>query len=130
LRSLNLKPIAVVKNGIKKTPDDWDKVVSRIVLRKEYIDGLYKITHFKHLLVIFGFDRMRSTELRVHPRHDPSLPEVGVFASRSPTRPNKLGLTRVRLLGVKKNTITVKGLDAFDGSPVFDIKPPEDEIDY
>jgi tRNA (Thr-GGU) A37 N-methylase len=55
---------------------------------------------------------------------------VGVFASRSPTRPNKLGLTLVRLLSIKGNEVTVKGLDAFDGSPVFDIKPFEDEIDY
>lgn len=127
---MRLKPIAVVKNGIRETPDDWGKVVSKIVMRKEYVDGLYKITHFRHLLVIFGFDRMRSTELRVHPRHDPSLPEVGVFSSRSPTRPNKLGLTRVRLVGVRRNVVTVKGLDAFDGSPVFDLKPPGDEIDY
>ena len=127
---MKLKPIAVVKNGISSTPDDWNKVVSKLIFRKEYIEGLYKVAHFKHLLVIFGFHRMRSTELRVHPRHDPTLPEVGVFASCSPTRPNKLGLTRVRLLSISKNIVTVKGLDAFDGSPVFDIKPPEDEIDY
>jgi tRNA (Thr-GGU) A37 N-methylase len=55
---------------------------------------------------------------------------VGVFASRSPTRPNKLGLTLVRLIGVRGNVVTVKGLDAFDGSPVYDVKPWEEEIDY
>lgn len=61
--------------------------------------------------------------LRVHPRADPGLPEVGVFASRSPTRPNPIGLTLVRLLEIKGNLLTVRGLDAYDGSPVLDIKP-------
>lgn len=130
MRVLRLKPIGVVKNRVKSTPDDWDKVVSKLIFRQEYVLGLYKVSHFKHLLVIFGFHRMRSTNLRVHPRHDPDIPEVGVFASRSPTRPNKIGLTRVKLVSVKRNIVTVRGLDAFDGSPVFDIKPPEDEIDY
>jgi tRNA (Thr-GGU) A37 N-methylase len=55
---------------------------------------------------------------------------VGVFASRSPTRPNKVGLTLVELVSVRKNIVTVRGLDAFDGTPVFDIKPYEKEIDY
>jgi tRNA-Thr(GGU) m(6)t(6)A37 methyltransferase TsaA len=127
---LKIKPVAVVKNGITEKPDDWDKVISKLVFKKEYVRGLYRLGHFRHVLVIFGFHRMRRTLLRVHPRRDLSLGEVGVFASRSPTRPNRLGLTRVRLVGVRKNVITVEGLDAFDGSPVFDIKPPEDEIDY
>jgi tRNA-Thr(GGU) m(6)t(6)A37 methyltransferase TsaA len=127
---LKLKPIAFVENGIDHTPDDWDKVVSKLVFKKEYVEGLYKVNHFKHLLVIFGFHRMRLTSLKVHPRHDPTLPIVGVFASRSPTRPNKLGLTRAKVLSVKGNIVTVRGLDAFDGTPVFDIKPPDNEIDY
>lgn len=127
---MRLKPIAIVKNGVHQTPDDWDKVVSRIVFKQAYVEGLHKISHFRHIWVIFGFHRSRTTRLKVHPRHDPSLPIVGVFASRSPTRPNKLGLTLVKLVHVKNNILIVKGLDAFDGSPVFDIKPSEDEIDY
>ncbi len=127
---MKLIPIAVVSNGITEKPNDWDKVISKLVFKKEYVRGLYRLGHFRHVLVIFGFHRMRSTLLRVHPRRDLSLGEVGVFASRSPTRPNRLGLTRVRLVGVRKNIVTVKGLDAFDGSPVYDIKPPEEEIDY
>jgi tRNA-Thr(GGU) m(6)t(6)A37 methyltransferase TsaA len=120
LSDLRLKPIAVVRNGIRKTPKDWDKVQSRLILEKRYSEGLFKLRHFKHIWVIFGF----------HTRHDPEIPLVGVFASRSPTRPNKLGLTLVKLVSVKGGIVTVKGLDAFDGSPVFDIKPYEEEIDY
>jgi len=127
---LRLKTIALVKNGVSQTPDDWSKTTSRLVFRKEYVDGLYRVSHFKHIWVIFGFHKSKETNLKVHPRHDQSIPIVGVFASCSPTRPNKLGLTLVRLVGVKGNVVTVRGLDAFDGSPVFDIKPPEGEIDY
>jgi tRNA-Thr(GGU) m(6)t(6)A37 methyltransferase TsaA len=127
---LLLKPIGVVKNGITETPEDWDKVTSRLIIKNQYLEGLYKVGRFKHLWIIFGFHKSKTTVLKVHPRHDPSIPLVGVFASCSPTRPNKLGLTLVKLVSVRKNVITVRGLDAFDGSPVFDIKPPEDEIDY
>ncbi|OGS42460.1 MAG: tRNA (N6-threonylcarbamoyladenosine(37)-N6)-methyltransferase TrmO [Euryarchaeota archaeon RBG_16_62_10] len=97
---------------------------------KRYSAGLFKIGHFKHVWVIFGFHKMRETVLKVHPMHDPSKPLVGVFASRSPTRPNKLGLTLVELMSARGNVLTVKGLDALDGSPVYDVKPYEEEIDY
>lgn len=127
---MRLKVIGRVKNGITDTPDDWSKVKSKITIDRRYLRGLQGLDHFKHVWVIFGFDRQRQTVLRVHPRHDPEKPLVGVFASRSPTRPNKLGLTLVRLIGIRNNVVTVRDLDAFDGSPVFDIKPFEDEIDY
>ena len=127
--TLNLVPIAWVENGISKTPEDWDRVVSKLVFERKYVEGLYKLRHFKHAWVIFGFHKNRETLMRVHPQHDPSKPLVGVFASRSPTRPNKLGLTLVKVVGLRGGVLTVKGLDAFDGSPVFDIKPFEDEID-
>jgi tRNA-Thr(GGU) m(6)t(6)A37 methyltransferase TsaA len=127
---LRLKRIATVVNGVTETPDDWNRIKSKLVFEKEFVDGLFKLGHFDHVWVIFGFDRMRQTAMKVHPQHDPRKPLVGVFASRSPTRPNKLGLTLVRLIGVRGNVVTVKGLDAFDGSPVYDIKPWEEEIDY
>lgn len=127
---MRLKPIARVENGVEKRPDDWDKIVSRLVFEQEYIPGLYKLGHFRHIWVIFGFDRMRGWVPRVHPGRDHEKPEVGVFASRSPTRPNRLGLTLVELVGVREGVVTVRGLDALDGSPVYDIKPSEDEIDY
>jgi tRNA-Thr(GGU) m(6)t(6)A37 methyltransferase TsaA len=127
---LRLKRIATVVNGVTETPDDWNRIKSKLVFEKEFVDGLFKLGHFDHVWVIFGFDRMHQTAMKVHPQHDPRKPLIGVFASRSPTRPNKLGLTLVRLIGVRGNVVTVKGLDAFDGSPIYDIKPWEEEIDY
>lgn len=127
---MKLKAIGKVHNGLTENPGDWTKVRSRIILDPKYVEGLQGLKHFRHIWIVFGFHRQRQTMLKVHPRHDPSKPLVGVFASRSPTRPNKLGVTLVRLVSVKKNVLVVKDLDAFDGSPVFDIKPFEDEIDY
>ena len=127
---MKLKTIALVRNGIREQPDDWSKVISKLVFKRDYAEGLYRLSHFKHIWVIFGFDRSRETILKVHPRRDLSIPLVGVFASCSPTRPNKLGLTLVKIVSIRKNIVTVRGLDAFDGSPVYDIKPLEDEIDY
>ena len=127
---LRLKRIATVVNGVTGDGHDWGEVRSRLVFEKEYVDGLYRLDRFGHVLVLFGFHRKRKVLMKVHPMHDPSRPLVGVFASRSPTRPNRIGLTRVRLISVRGNVVTVEGLDAYDGSPVFDIKPPVDEIDY
>jgi tRNA-Thr(GGU) m(6)t(6)A37 methyltransferase TsaA len=127
---LRLKRIATVVNGVTATPDDWDRVRSKLVFEKEFVEGLYRLDHFKHIWVIFGFNRMRRTMMKSYPQHNLKKPQVGIFASRSPARPNKLGLTLVRLIGVRRNVVTVKGLDAFDGSPVYDIKPFEEEIDY
>jgi tRNA-Thr(GGU) m(6)t(6)A37 methyltransferase TsaA len=125
-----MRTIATVSNGIRKTPDDWEKVTSKLVIRNAYIDGLYKLSHFKHIWIIFGFHKNKETRMKIHPMHDPARPLVGVFASCSPTRPNKIGLTLVELVSIRKNIVTVRGLDAFDGSPVFDIKPYDKEIDY
>lgn len=127
---MRLKPIAFVRNGVAERPEDWDEVESQLVFEEEFVEGLYRLGHFKHIWVVFGFHKMRETVLQVHPNKDPAKPLVGVFATRSPTRPNKLGLTLVELLSVRKNIVKVRGLDALDGSPVFDIKPYEEEIDY
>ncbi len=127
---MELKPIAVVKNGVKETPEDWDSVKSKLVFRREFVEGLYRLGRFKHVWVIFGFHKQRETLMKVHPRRDPKNPLVGVFATRSPTRPNKLGLTLVELVSIRRGVVTVRGLDALDGTPVYDIKPYEEEIDY
>lgn len=126
---MKLKPIAVVRNGVRGRTDDWDVVESRLVFEPEYVPGLEGLERFRHIWVIFGFHKKRGWVSKVHPMHDPSRPIVGVFATRSPTRPNRIGLTKVELVGVRGRTVTVKGLDAFDGSPVWDVKPFEDEIE-
>lgn len=75
------------------------------------------------VLLITWLDRADRSVLRVHPRNDLTLPETGVFATRSPDRPNPLGLHHVRVLGLDGTTLRVSDLEAVDGTPVVDIKP-------
>jgi tRNA-Thr(GGU) m(6)t(6)A37 methyltransferase TsaA len=115
-------PIGYVRNSAEEDTD-FENLVSEIEILPEYAEGLHRIEESEELDIIFLFDRSTFYEMRVHPHHDPSQPEVGVFASRSPKRPNFLGLTRAKLLGRRGNVLVVKGLDAFNGTPVLDIKP-------
>jgi tRNA-Thr(GGU) m(6)t(6)A37 methyltransferase TsaA len=111
---MELCPIGFVRSVM----DD----LSEIELRPELLDGLYRIDENEKLLVLFQFDRSEGYDLRVHPRGDKNNPKVGVFATRSPRRPNPIGATVVRLLEVKDNVLKVKGLDAWEGTPILDIK--------
>jgi len=118
-------PIGYVENDIKEVPADpegFTGTVSRIGLLDEFAAGLYRLEEFKRVYIIFVFDRSRGYELVVHPRGDVSRPKRGVFATRSPYRPNPIGLSLVDLVGVDNNVLTVRGLDAVDGTPVLDIK--------
>ena len=75
------------------------------------------------VLVLTWLDRARRDVLRVHPRGDPSRPEEGVFSTRSPDRPNPIGLHRVTIVEVDGLRLRVRDLEALDGTPVLDVKP-------
>lgn len=96
-------------------------------IRPELAPALLGIADFSHLWVFYWFHENDRPEaratLRVHPRRDPVNPLTGVFACRSPERPNLIGLTACRLVGVAGNVLEVAGLDAKDGTPVVDLKP-------
>jgi L-fuculose-phosphate aldolase len=74
-------------------------------------------------MVVFQFHRSDGYSLLQHPRGDRTRAKRGVFALRSPHRPNPIGVTVVKILGIADNVVCVKGLDAYDGSPVLDLKP-------
>jgi tRNA (adenine37-N6)-methyltransferase len=97
-----------------------------IEIYDEFADGLLGLDGFSHIYVLFWFDRNDTPEkrrtLQVHPRKDESIPLTGIFATHSPQRPNLIGLTLCRILSVGSNTIELEDIDAFDGSPVIDIK--------
>ena len=99
---------------------------SQIVLRDELAEALNRIDGFSHLFVLFWLhqisDEQRKT-LKVHPRGRRDMPLLGVYATRTMLRPNPIGLTLVEFVKVEGNVLTVRGLDAFDGTPVLDIKP-------
>lgn len=93
-----------------------------IEVLREFEPGLADIEGFSHLFVLWEFDRSAGYDLTAHPPTDEKRPH-GVFATRSPRRPNPIGLTVVELLGRDSATLRVRGVDMLDGTPVLDIKP-------
>ena len=128
LSEIKLKPIGVVSNRVKKAPGasyQWEKVVSEIEIDGSLTGALDGLEEFSHIIVLYWMHQYAGgrAPTRVHPRQNQELPLVGVFASRSPNRPNSVGKATVRLLQHRGNVLRVKGLDAVDGTPVIDIKP-------
>ncbi len=100
-------------------------IVAEIAVREDLENTLTGIEEWSHLFILFWMNQFTWTtdQLTVHPRHREDLPQVGVFSARGRERPNPIGLAVVELLKRDKNVLTVKALDAYDGTPVLDIKP-------
>jgi len=100
---------------------------ARITIFPDFCPGLEGLENFSHLIILYWLHHRDSVEerrtLRVVPRRHAGAPQVGVFASRSPSRPNPIGLCVVQLRRVENCALLVKGLDAVEGSPIVDIKP-------
>ncbi len=121
-----LKPVGFVQTEAVGKEVNIKTVVSKIVFKEEYLEALSGIEDFSHLFVLFWLhvtSEKNRKKLKIHPCGREDMPLVGLFATCTPHRPNPIGLTRVKLLNVQGNVITVQGLDAFNGTPVLDIKP-------
>jgi len=129
---IELHPVGYVRSSYMIKGDAprqgrFSETVAHIVIAEQYRPALWKIGGRKHLWVLCWFDRADRTVLRAKPPGAES--EKGVFAIRSPDRPNPVSLCLVDLLGVHDGVLKVRGLDAFDGTPVIDIKTYSPEID-
>ena len=102
-------------------PEGFSDIKGTLEIFKPYAAGLKDIAGFSHLVVIFAFHQARGQKLRVRPPFQKDW--RGVFATRSPRRPNPVGMTVVKLLGRKKNLLQVAGVDMIEGTPILDIKP-------
>ena len=126
---MTLKAIGIVRNEVKERPpaegDWWAETVSEIVIDPGLTEALDGLEDFSHIIVLYWMHLIVSPEvpLKIHPRGRIELPLTGLFAARTPNRPNRIGKATVRLLNRQGNILMVKGLDALDGSPVIDIKP-------
>lgn len=124
---MDLTSIGFVKNNITEPKrEDWETITSEIIINENLEEALSRIEEFSHLIIIYWMHKVPSSQrsvMRVHPKRNQNLPLVGVFASRSPARPNPIGITTVKLLEHRDNVLKVIGLDAIDGTPVLDIKP-------
>jgi tRNA-Thr(GGU) m(6)t(6)A37 methyltransferase TsaA len=123
-----MRPVGYVRSGyddkqqIPKGPGAKHEAEGLLEILPEFERGLKDIEGFSHLFVIWAFDRAEPGDvLEATPPTD-DRPH-GVFATRSPQRPNPIGLTVVELLGREGNRLRVRGLDMLDGTPILDIKP-------
>jgi tRNA-Thr(GGU) m(6)t(6)A37 methyltransferase TsaA len=110
-------PAAAPNQGDEGAPDAW------LVLEPAVAEALEGIQAGDEIMVLTWLDRARRDVLRVHPRGDTSRPEQGVFSTRSPDRPNPVGLHRVEVAEVEGLRLRVHDLEALDGIPIVDLKP-------
>ncbi|OEU80347.1 MAG: tRNA-Thr(GGU) m(6)t(6)A37 methyltransferase TsaA [Desulfobacterales bacterium C00003060] len=104
-----------------------DSGITTIEIYDKYADALSGLNNFSHLIVLYWFHKNdtlgKRKTLRVHPRHNMSNPLTGVFATRSPRRPNLIGLSICKILSIENNVIRIDTIDAFHDTPVLDLKP-------
>ena len=128
MSTFDLRPIGKVSSSLRTleaaprqadegAPEAW------LVFEPEAIEGLRNIRAGDDLILITWLDRARRDVLSVHPRGDASRPPEGVFSTRSPHRPNPLGLHDVNVIAVENGRLRVRSLEAIDGTPIVDVKP-------
>ena len=128
---IRFRPIGVVHSPFRKRedvdprrnlrPDGFSDIRGEIEVDPTYAAGLKDISGLSHLIIIFAFHKSGPGHLLVKPPFEKR--RRGVFSTRSPRRPNPIGMTVVRLLGRRGNILRVSGIDMLDGTPVLDIKP-------
>lgn len=127
MNELTYKPIGVVHSQFKEPKNvPIQSVASKgitgtIEIYPEYIEGLTDLEGFSHIILLYHFHRIKDSSLMVKPFLDDKL--HGVFATRSPARPNKIGISIVQLKGIENNILQIQDIDILDGTPLIDIKP-------
>jgi tRNA-Thr(GGU) m(6)t(6)A37 methyltransferase TsaA len=123
LKKIVMRPIGLVSRPSQQENDRDRSLVAKVVLDEALAPALDGIEDWSHIYVIFWLDRVVPKEEPVlhHPNNGP-----GIFAARSPIHPNPIGLTLVELVKREENVLWVRGLDAYDGTPVLDVKPYPD----
>ena len=129
MEQISLMPIGSVHSEVKHSREDyWGDIVCVIELDECQIDqdAVAGLADFSHVEVLFHLSQVPPSAIERssrHPRNNPAWPKVGILAQRAKARPNRIAATICELLEVKGTKLTLRGLDAFDGSPVLDIKP-------
>jgi tRNA-Thr(GGU) m(6)t(6)A37 methyltransferase TsaA len=123
--TITLMPIGHIENTFNEraAPEVIRAEASRVVVDPDLEAGLLGLEAGEQVMVVYYFHRSQGFELLQHRRGDPLEAELGVFALRSPDRPNPIGVTVVEVLEIEGCVLTVRGLDALNGSPLLDIKP-------
>lgn len=127
------KPIGVIHSPFKEPkgtpiqPTAAKDVEGFVEVFPEYAEGLKDLDGFSHIILIYHFHLVKKPSLKVKPFMDTQV--HGVFSTRAPSRPNPIGISVVRLIGVKGNLLHIRDVDVVDGTPLLDIKPYVPEFD-
>ena len=130
---IKYKPIGIIHSPFKELkgtpiqPTAAKGIKGTVGIFPEYAEGLKDIEGFSHIILIFYFHMSKNTLLKVKPYMDNRL--RGVFSTRAPSRPNPIGLSVVRLVGVEGTTLYIRDVDIVDGTPLLDIKPYVPDFD-
>ena len=127
-----MRPIGIIHSPFKRkqaTPIQPSRSHERgtVEVYPEYVEGLQDLEGFSHIYLLYVFHRSSGYALRLKPFLDTT--ERGLFSTRYPARPNPIGLSVVRLQGLRGNLLVVEGIDVLDGTPLLDIKPYVPEFD-
>ena len=131
---IECRPIGFIHSPFKERrgtpiqPTRGRGVRGTVEIMPEYADGLADLNGFSHVVLIYIFHRSQGFDLRVTPFLDTE--KRGLFATRAPRRPNPIGLSVVRLIGIEDNRLLIEDLDILDGTPLLDIKPYVPEFDH
>jgi tRNA-Thr(GGU) m(6)t(6)A37 methyltransferase TsaA len=127
MKKIEYKPIGIIRSpfkdikGMPIQPPGAKGVRGKVEIEPEYVGGLKDIEGFSHIILIYHFHLSKGFSLEVKPFMDDKL--HGVFATRAPRRPNSIGLSVVRLVGMEGTTLHIEDVDIVDGTPLLDIKP-------
>jgi len=133
MNEIRYKPIGIIHSPYKEPrgtpiqPTAAKDVEGTVEIFHEYAEGLKDIEGFSHIILVYHFHLSKEFSLKVKPHMNNSL--RGVFATRSPSRPNPIGISVVRLIRVKGNILHIRDVDIVDGTPLLDIKPYVPEFD-
>lgn len=128
LESIEMSPIGVVRRTSAEENERDRDLLCEIVLVDDLAPALDRLDEWSHIYVIYWLNRVEHAEGPVahFPSREEESPPLGIFATRAPIHPNPIGLTLVELIRRERNVIVVRGLDAYDGTPVLDLKPYPD----
>ena len=130
---MNYRPVGIIHSPFKEIedmpiqPTGASGIQAVVEVFPEFAEGLRDLEGFSHIILLYHFHRVQGSRLTVTPFLD-SQPR-GVFATRAPKRPNPIGLSIVKLLGIEQNILHVENVDILDGTPLLDIKPYVPEFD-
>jgi len=133
MNEIKYKPIGVIHSPFKEPkgtpiqPAGAENIAGTVELFPEYVEGLKDLEGFSHIILIYHFHLSKEVSLKARPYMDNEA--RGIFAMRGPSRPNPIGISVVRLVGVEENILHIRDVDIVDGTPLLDIKPYVPEFD-